>query len=43
VGELIKTKAGKAGPVKVEKFVRYKVGEAADTSGAEASPLPVTE
>jgi elongation factor Ts len=43
VGELIKSKAGKLGEIKVARFVRYKVGEAADTSGAEASPLPVTE
>ena len=43
VNELIKSKAGKDGAIKVAKFVRYKVGEAADTSGAEASPLPVTE
>ncbi len=42
VGELIKSKAGKDGHVSVANFVRYKVGEAADTSGAEASPLPVT-
>jgi elongation factor Ts len=43
VGELIKSKAGAAGSIKVSQFVRYKVGEAADTSGAEASPLPVTQ
>lgn len=43
VNELIKSKAGKDGAIKVAKFVRYKVGEAADASGAEASPLPVTE
>lgn len=43
VGELIRSKAGGAGEMKVTHFVRYKVGEAADTSGAEASPLPVTE
>jgi elongation factor Ts len=43
VGELIKSKAGSAGEIKIKNFVRYKVGEAADTSGAEASPLPVTE
>jgi elongation factor Ts len=43
VGELIKSKAGTAGPIKVTQFVRFKVGEAADTSGAEASPLPVTQ
>ena len=41
VGELVKSKA-KGGVIKVAQFVRYKVGEAADTSGAEASPLPVT-
>ena len=43
VGELIKSKAGAAGSIKVTQFVRYKVGEAADISGAEASPLPVTQ
>ena len=43
VGELIKSKAGAAGSIKVIQFVRFKVGEAADTSGAEASPLPVTQ
>jgi elongation factor Ts len=43
VGELIKSKAGTLGDIKVARFVRYKVGEAADISGAEASPLPVTE
>lgn len=43
VGELIKSKAGAAGSIKVTQFVRFKVGEAADTSGAEASPLPVTQ
>jgi elongation factor Ts len=42
VGDLIKSKAGKDGRISVAHFVRYKVGEAADTSGAEASPLPVT-
>ena len=41
VGELVKSKS-KSGGIKVAQFVRYKVGEAADTSGAEASPLPVT-
>jgi elongation factor Ts len=43
VSELIKSKAAKLGPITVANFVRYKVGEAADISGAEASPLPVTE
>jgi elongation factor Ts len=42
VGELVKSKS-KSGPIKVAQFVRYKVGEAADTSGAEASPLPITQ
>lgn len=41
VGELVKSKS-KSGAIKVAQFVRYKVGEATDTSGAEASPLPVT-
>jgi elongation factor Ts len=43
VSELIKSKAATLGPITIAKFVRYKVGEAADISGAEASPLPVTE
>jgi elongation factor Ts len=43
VGELIKSKAATLDEIKVEHFVRYKVGEATDSSGAEASPLPVTE
>ncbi|HXE05685.1 MAG TPA: translation elongation factor Ts [Bryobacteraceae bacterium] len=43
VGELIRSKADGLGEAKVARFVRYKVGEAADTSGAEASPLPVTQ
>jgi elongation factor Ts len=42
IGELIKSKAAKLGDITVANFVRYKVGEAADISGAEASPLPVT-
>jgi elongation factor Ts len=42
VGELIRSKAGGSEETKVARFVRYKVGEASDTSGAEASPLPVT-
>jgi elongation factor Ts len=43
VGELIKSKTGTLGEIRINQFVRYKVGEAADPSGAEASPLPVTE
>lgn len=43
IGELIKSKAGSAGEIKITNFVRYKVGEASDASGAEASPLPVTQ
>ena len=43
IGELIKSKSAKLGELKVAHFVRYKVGEAADISGAEASPLPVTD
>ena len=43
IAELIKSKAGSAGDITIANFGRYKVGEAADTSGAEASPLPVTE
>jgi elongation factor Ts len=43
IGELIKSKAGSVGEIKIVNFVRYKVGEASDPSGAETSPLPVTE
>lgn len=43
VGELIKSKAAKLGAINIADFVRYKVGEAADISGAAASPLPVTD
>jgi elongation factor Ts len=42
VAELIKSKAGKDGHIRVANFVRYKVGEATDVSGAATSPLPVT-
>jgi elongation factor Ts len=42
ITELLKSKAGSLGEMKIAKFIRYKVGEAADTSGAEAAPLPVT-
>jgi elongation factor Ts len=43
VGELIRSKAGGSGVFKLARFVRYKVGVAAATSGAEESPVPVTE
>ncbi len=43
ITELLKSKASSLGEIKVANFVRYKVGEAADPSGAETSPLPVTE
>jgi elongation factor Ts len=44
VSELIRTVASKIGDsVSVSRFVRYKVGDAADAPGVEASPLPVTE
>jgi elongation factor Ts len=44
VSELIRTVAGKIGDsVSVSRFVRYKVGDAADAPGVEASTLPVTE
>jgi elongation factor Ts len=43
VSELIKTAAGKlGGNINVSRFVRFKVGDAGDAPGVEASPLPVT-
>jgi len=43
VGELIRSKTSGSGEMRVVHFVRYKVGEVTDTSGADASPLPVTD
>jgi elongation factor Ts len=42
VRELLKSKAGALGDVKIARFVRYKVGDAGDAAGVEASPLPIT-
>jgi elongation factor Ts len=43
VAELIRTGGAKLGDAfRVSRFVRYKVGDAADAPGVEASPLPVT-
>lgn len=43
VGELIKTVGAKLGDAPtVARFTRYKVGDAGDAPGVEASPLPVT-
>ncbi|MGA7411895.1 MAG: translation elongation factor Ts [Bryobacteraceae bacterium] len=42
VRELLKSKAGALGDVKIARFVRYKVGDAGDAPGVEASPLPIT-
>ncbi|MDQ2841060.1 MAG: translation elongation factor Ts [Acidobacteriota bacterium] len=43
VNELIRTAGAKLGEsIKVARFVRYKVGDATDAPGVEASPLPVT-
>ncbi len=43
VADLIKTAASKlGGTVEVTRFTRFKVGDAADASGVEESPLPVT-
>ncbi len=43
VNELIRTAASKLGEtITVARFVRYKVGDATDAPGVEASPLPVT-
>lgn len=43
VSDLIKTVGSKMGDtISVSRFVRYKVGDATDVPGVEASPLPVT-
>jgi elongation factor Ts len=42
VRELLKSKAGAFGELNILRFVRYKVGDAFDAPGVEASPLPVT-
>jgi elongation factor Ts len=43
VAELIRAFNSKAGDsLTVSRFVRYKVGDATDAAGVEASPLPVT-
>ncbi len=42
VRELLKSKAGAMGDVKITRFVRYKVGDVGDAPGVEASPLPIT-
>lgn len=43
VSELIKTADAKLGDtITVARFTRYKVGDAGDAPGIEASPLPVT-
>jgi elongation factor Ts len=42
VKELIKSKAGALGEIKIERFARFKVGDQGDAPGVEASPLPVT-
>ena len=42
VRELLKSKAGALGDVKIARFVRYKVGDVGDAPGVEASPLPIT-
>jgi elongation factor Ts len=43
VRELLKSKAGAFGDLKIVRFVRYKVGDIGDAPGVEPSPLPVTE
>jgi elongation factor Ts len=44
VAELIKAAAGKlGGNLSVTRFVRFKVGDAADAPGVQESPLPITE
>ncbi len=43
VGELIRNAAAKLGTaIEVTRFTRYKVGDALDAPGVEATPLPVT-
>jgi elongation factor Ts len=43
VGELIKTAASRlGGDIRVARFERFKVGDAADTVGVQESPIPVT-
>lgn len=43
VSDLLKTVGSKIGDtISVSRFVRYKVGDASDVPGVEASPLPVT-
>ena len=43
VAELIRTGGAKLGDnFSISRFVRYKVGDAGDAAGVEASPLPVT-
>jgi elongation factor Ts len=42
VRELIKSKAGALGEIKIARFVRFKVGDQGDAPGVEASPQPVT-
>ncbi len=43
VGELIRAASAKLGEtIRVARFVRYKVGDAADVPGVQESPLPVT-
>lgn len=43
VADLIRTIGSKIGDsLSVSRFVRYKVGDAADVPGVEAAPLPVT-
>jgi elongation factor Ts len=44
IAELIRNAESKTGDtaIQVTRFVRYKVGDAADVPGVQASPLPVT-
>ena len=45
VSELVRNAAAKIGDahIKVNRFIRYKVGDAGDQPGVQESPLPVTE
>ncbi len=43
IAELLRTAGGKlGGSISVERFARYKVGDAGDAPGVQESPLPVT-
>ncbi|MBV9085579.1 MAG: elongation factor Ts [Acidobacteriaceae bacterium] len=45
IAELIRNTGSKLGDtnIRIARFIRYKVGEAGDAPGVQASPLPVTQ